>query len=197
MAVVAAVVLTIFLVTRDDDPDPTASAGDVQTSVQPSEQTTPSASPTTTTPAVDPGPRNVTVVYTLTRVTPPPGYPEDPFFGSVGDEVTIAWRLTGPCDGAGPCELAVCETAECGESRPGEPQGAGYLLEFSEAVPGGELAPCSNGSVDHTFTWAVTGAGDAETVTGTWVQQSDEPVYTGTDGSECVIYLQEFSIASP
>lgn len=66
---------------------------------------------TTTTPAVDPGPREVPVVDTITRVTPPPGNPEDPFFGSVGDEVPVVWRLTGPCDGAGPCELAVCECA--------------------------------------------------------------------------------------
>jgi hypothetical protein len=196
---VAAVAVTAFLVTRDDrDPDPAASVGTVQTSdgdLPTSEQNTSSEPGTTgTTTAAETGPRNVTVTFTTTKVTPPPGFPPDAE-GSVGDVLTFTWTVTGPCDGTGPCELEQCDGGVCGSFGQGEPQGSGYVTRFSDAVTWG-VPECTGGTTDNTITWAVTGDGEDIAVTGSWVQQAAQVVFTGSDGRGCGIYLNEWSIAS-
>src|SRR5436190_916879 len=94
VAVVAAIVVAVILVTNNNDPDPTA-AGQTST-----EQTT-SAAPTTTTPPVETGPRDIPITLTFTKITPPPGFGQDPQYGTVGQTLPRTWTLTGPCDGVG------------------------------------------------------------------------------------------------
>ena len=190
VAVVAAA-LTVFLLTRsDDDADPAASAGGEQTT----QQATTSAAPTTT-PAVETGPREVTVTFTTTKVTPPPGFGPDPARGSVGDVTTATWTLTGPCDGAGPCDVEQCDNAGCGPVGSGEPQGTGYVVRWSSPMTW-DQPQCSGGTYDNTVTWAVSGDGDDITVTGSWVTQAAHVLFAGTDGRDCAFYLNEWSIAS-
>ena len=187
VAAVAAVI-TAVLVTGGD-PEPTASAG-----VQTPEQTT-SAVPTTTTPAVETGPREVPVTFTTTVVTPPPGFGQDPAQGTVGEVLTFTWTVTGPCDGTGPCDIEQCDASGCGSPFPGEPQGSGYVARFTNPIPW-DAPECPAGSLDETVTWAVTGEGDDISVTGSWVQQAAQVLFTGTDGAQCGLYLREWSIAS-
>lgn len=188
VALVAAVVLTVVLVTGgDDDPGPTATA-------RTTAQTTTSAAPTTT-PAAEIGPREVTVTFTTTKVTPPPGFGPDPARGSVGDVATATWTLTGPCDGTGPCELEQCDSAGCGSLGSGEPQGTGYVVRWSSPMTWEEPA-CTGGTYETTVTWAVSGEGDDITVTGSWVSQADQVLFTGSDGRDCGFYLSEWSISS-
>jgi hypothetical protein len=187
-AAVAAVVITAVVVTGGGDP--TASAGGVQTS----EQTT-SAVPTTTTPTVETGPREVPVTFTTTVVTPPPGFGQDPAQGTVGEVLTFTWTITGPCDGAGPCDIEQCDASGCGSPFPGEPQGSGYVARFTNPIPWNGPG-CPAGSLEDTVTWTVTGDGDDISVTGSWVQQAAQVLFTGTDGSQCGLYLREWSIAS-
>ncbi len=190
VVVVAAGALTAFLVTRGDgDPDP-AAAGAVETSVQ-----TTSSAPTTTTPAVETGPREVDVTFTTTKVTPPPGFGPDPERGTVGDVAPATWTFTGPCDGVGPCDLEQCDSAGCGDIGSGEPQGSGYVVRWSSPMSWDEPA-CSGGTYDNTVTWAVSAEGDDITVTGSWVTQAAQVLFTGTDGRDCGFYLNEWSISS-
>ena len=103
VAAVAAVVVAVVLFTGNDpDPDPTAAGAPT------TEQTT-SAAPTTTTPAVETGPRDIPVTLTFTKVTPPPGFGQDPQYGTVGQALPRTWTLTGPCDGVGTCEVQHCQ----------------------------------------------------------------------------------------
>jgi hypothetical protein len=167
--VVAAVAVTVFLVTRNDaDPDPVASAGGVETS----EQTTTSAAPTTTTPPVETGPREIPIAMTFTQITPPAGFGPDPAYGTVGQVIERTWTVTGPCDGTGPCEVQHCQApGECSATFAGEPQGSGYVGTFTLPIQWG--APeCTGGTVNTTVTWAISGEGDAVVVTGSWVEQA-------------------------
>jgi hypothetical protein len=193
VAVVAAAVITVVLVTggNDPEPDPTAAAG-----VQTTEQTTTSAAPTTTTPAVETGPRDIPINLTQTKITPPPGFGQDPTYGTVGDVLPRIWTITGPCDGAGACEVQHCQApGQCGITITGEPQGSGYVSRFSTPVQWG--APeCTGGSIDNTVTWSITGEGDAVVITGSWVEQAAQVLFTGSDGRDCGLYLAEFTIAS-
>lgn len=191
VVVVAAAAVTVFLVTRDDASDPTA-VGAVQTS----EQTTTSAAPTTTTPAVDTGPRDIPIAMTFVEVTPPPGFGPDPAYGTPGQVVNRTWTVTGPCDGAGPCDVQHCqEPGTCAPAFTGEPQGGGYVARFSTPVEWG--APeCTGGTIDNTITWAFSGEGDAVTLTGSWVEQATQVLFTGSDGRDCGLYLAELTIAS-
>jgi hypothetical protein len=191
VAAVAAVVITVVLVTGGDDDLEQSTAGGIQTS----EQTT-SAAPATTTPAVETGPREVTVTLTTTKVTPPPGFGPDPARGSVGDVSTVVWTLTGPCDGTGPCDVEQCDSpGQCGDIGPGEPQGSGYVARWSSPMLW-EVPQCTGGTYDTTVTWAVSGEGDDITVTGSWVSQAAQVLFTGTDGRDCGFYLSEWTIAS-
>jgi hypothetical protein len=190
VAAVAAVVLTVVFVTRGDDQEQAAAGG-----VQTSEQTTTSPAPETTTPNAETGPRTVPITFTTTKVTPPPGFGPDPTQGSVGDVLTFSWTLTGPCDGAGPCDIEHCDATECGEPITGQREGAGYAARFSSSVSW-EAPDCAERTIDNTVTWAVTGEGDDVAVTGTWVQQAAQVLFPGTDGSQCGLYLNEWSIAS-
>lgn len=192
VAVVAAVVLTVLLVTRPgEDPDPAASAG-----VQTSEQITTSAAPTTTTPAVETGPRDLALTATITRITPPPGFDPNPSFGTVGQVIDLTWTISGPCDGSGACEVRFCLTpGQCDNTFTGTPAGGSYVGRLQSPVQwrGPE---CTGGVIDNTFTWSFSGEGDAVTVTGSWVQQAPQVLFTGSDGRDCGIYLAELTIAS-
>jgi hypothetical protein len=193
VVVAAAVALTLFLVTRNgDDPDPAAAAGGVQTS----EVTTTSAAPTTTTPPVETGPRDIAITMTFTKITPPPGFGPDPAYGTVGQVITRTWTVTGPCDGAGPCDIQHCsEPGNCPTTFTGTPQGAGYVSRFTSPVQWG--APeCTGGTIDNTITWAFSGEGDDVVVTGSWVEQATQVLFTGSDGRDCGLYLAELTIAS-
>jgi hypothetical protein len=193
VVVVAAAAVTVFLVTRnDDDPDPAASAGGVQTS----EQTTTSAAPTTTTPAVETGPRDIPISMTFTNITPPPGFGPDPAYGTVGQVITRTWTVTGACDGAGSCDVQHCQApGECSATFSGEPQGSGYVARFTTPVQWG--APeCTGGTIDNTITWSFSGEGDDVVVTGSWVEQAAQVLFTGSDGRDCGLYLAELTIAS-
>jgi len=194
VAVVAAVALTVFLVTRpDDDPDPAASAGGEQTSEQ-TETTT--AAPTTTTPPVETGPRDIPIAMTFTSITPPPGFGPDPAYGTVGQVITRTWTITGPCDGLGSCDVQHCQApGECSATFSGVPEAGNYVSRFQTPVQWG--APeCTGGTIDNTITWAFSGEGDAVTVTGSWVEQAAQVLFTGSDGRECGLYLAELTIAS-
>ena len=196
VAVVAAVALTVFLVTRpDDDPDPAAAAGGVQTSEQTSDPTT-SEAPTTTTPAVETGPRDIPIAMTFVAITPPPGFGPDPAYGTPGQVITRTWTISGPCDGSGACEVQHCQApGECGTSFSGVPEAGNYVARFQTPVQWG--APeCTGGVIDNTITWAFSGEGDAVTVTGSWVEQAPQVLFTGSDGRDCGLYLAELTIAS-
>ena len=191
VAVVAAAVITVVLLTgSDDDPEPAAAA---QTTT---EQTTTSAAPTTTTPAVETGPRDIPVNLTQTKITPPPGFGQDPAYGTVGEVRPRVWTITGPCDGTGPCEVQHCQApGECGVAFTGEPQGSGYVARFSTPVQWG--APeCTGGAIDNTITWEISGTGDDVVLTGSWVEQAAQVLFTGSDGRDCWLYLAEFTLAS-
>ncbi len=195
VVVVAAAALTVFLVTRgDDDNDPTA-AGAVQTSEQ-TTATSPTAAPTTTTPPVETGPRDIPIAMTFTQITPPPGFGPDPAYGTVGQVITRTWTVTGPCDGAGPCDVQHCqEPGSCSATFTGTPQGSGYVSRFTTPVQWG--APeCTGGTIDNTITWAFSGEGDDLVVTGSWVEQASQVLFTGSDGRDCGLYLAELTIAS-
>lgn len=192
VAVVAAAVVTVVLVTGGNDADPDQSAAGAQTTEQP----TTSAAPTTTTPAVETGPRDIPIAMTFTNVTPPPGFGPDPAYGTVGQVLTRTWTVTGPCDGTGPCEVRHCQApGQCGTVFSGEPEGGGYVARFRSPVQWG--APeCTGGSIDNTITWSFSGEGDGITVTGSWVEQAAQVLFTGSDGRECGLYLAELTIAS-
>lgn len=191
VVVVAAVALTVFLVTRDDDPASTAAAV-----VDTSAVTTTPAAPTTTTPPVETGPRDIPIAMTFTSITPPPGFGPDPAYGTVGQVLDRTWTVTGPCDGSGPCDVQHCqEPGNCATTFSGVPEGPGYVARFTTPVQWG--APeCTGGAIDNTITWAFSGEGDAVTVTGTWVEQAPQVLFTGSDGRECGLYLAELTIAS-
>jgi hypothetical protein len=191
VAVVAAVVVAVVLVTNNDpEPQQTAAA---PTST---EQTT-SAAPTTTTPAVETGPRDIPVTLTFTKVTPPPGFGQDPAYGTVGQTLPRTWTLTGPCDGVGTCQVQHCQApGQCSVTLTGEPQAGGYVYRFSDPVQW-SAPECTGGTIDNTVTWTFTGEGDDVTVTGNWVEQSQQVLFTGTDGRDCGVYLAEFTITSP
>lgn len=194
VVVVAAAAVTVFLVTRGArDADPAAAAGGVQTSAQ---TTTTSAAPTTTTPAVETGPRDIAIAMTFTQITPPPGFGQDPAYGTVGQVITRTWTVTGPCDGAGPCDVQHCqEPGNCATTFTGTPQGSGYVSRFTTSVQWG--APeCTGGTIDNTITWAFSGEGDDVVVTGSWVEQAPQVLFTGSDGRDCGLYLAELTIAS-
>jgi hypothetical protein len=199
VTVTAAVALTVVLVTRNaQDPDPAASAGGVQTSSgdqQTSDKGTTSAAPTTTASAEETGPRTVPITFTATKVTPPPGFGPDPTQGSAGDELTFSWTLKGPCDGAGTCELEQCDDSGCGSFGVVEPEGGGYSTRFSYPIAW-DVPECTGGTVDNTLTWTVTGNGDDVAVTGSWVQEAAQVLFTGSDGRDCTVYLTEWTIAS-
>jgi hypothetical protein len=192
IACVAAVVVAVVLFTGgDDEPDPSAAAAPLT-----SEQTT-TAAPTTTTPAVETGPRDIPVNVTYAVITPPPGFAQDPQYGTVGEVLPRTWIVTGPCDGAGPCQVQHCQAAgQCGLTFVGAPQGGGYVHQFTSPVQWG--APeCTGGSIENVVTWTVTGEGEDITVSGSWVETAAQVLFTGSDGRDCGLYLAEYSIASP
>ena len=192
VAAVAAVVVTVVLVTGgDDDPEQTGAAG-----VQTTQQATTSAAPTTTTPAVETGPRDIPINLTQTKLTPPPGFGPDPAYGTVGEVRPRVWTITGPCDGSGPCDVQHCQApGQCGVTFSGVPEGSGYVARFSVPVQWG--APeCTGGAIDNTVTWSISGTGDDVVVTGSWVEQAAQVLFTGSDGRDCGLYLAEFTVAS-
>jgi hypothetical protein len=198
VVVVAAVAMTVFLVTRGDEGDDPAAAAGVR---GPGETTlstpsTTSAAPTTTTPPVETGPRDIPIAMTFTQITPPPGFGPDPAYGTVGQVITRTWTVTGPCDGTGPCDVQHCqEPGSCSATFTGTPQGSGYVSRFTTPVQWG--APeCTGGTIDNTITWAFSGEGDALVVTGSWVEQASQVLFTGSDGRDCGLYLAELTIAS-
>ena len=198
VAAVAAVVVAVVLFTGNNDPDPdqTAAAG-AQTTEQTTEApTTTSAAPTTTTPAVETGPRDIPITLTYTAITPPPGFAQDPAFGTVGQVLPRTWTVTGPCDGQGPCEVQHCQApGQCGLTLSGQPEAGNYVSRFSSPVQWG--APeCTGGQIENTVTWSITGEGTNLTVTGSWVEQASQVLFTGSDGRDCGLYLAEFTIAS-
>ncbi len=192
VVVVAAAALTVFVVTRNaDDPGPSAAAV-----VDTSAVTTTPAAPTTTTPPVDTGPRDIPIAMTFVEITPPEGFGPDPAYGTVGQVINRTWTVSGPCDGTGPCDVQHCqEPGNCTTTFTGEPQGGGYVARFSTPVEWG--APeCTGGTIDNTITWAFSGDGDDATLTGSWVEQATQVLFTGSDGRECGLYLAELTIAS-
>jgi hypothetical protein len=223
VAGVAAVVVAVVLVTGRDDPAPdlTAAAGAATSEQSPSDQSpsdqtpseqtpseqtlsegttteqTTSAAPTTSPPAVETGPRDVPVNLIQTAITPPPGFGPDPTYGTVGEVRPRLWTITGACNGSGPCDVQHCQApGQCTVSFTGKPEGKGYVARFTSPVQWGSPT-CSGGSIDNTITWAISGEGDAVRITGSWVEQSAQVVFTGSDGGQCGLYLAEFEIASP
>jgi hypothetical protein len=191
VAVVAAVVVAVVLVTTNDsDPDPAAAA-------QPSTEQTTTAAPTTTTPAVETGPRDIPVTLTFTTITPPPGFGQDPTYGTVGQTLPRTWTLTGPCDGTGTCEVQHCQgPGQCSATLSGQPEAGGYVARFSDPVQW-SVPECTGGTIDNTITWSFTGEGENLSVTGNWVETAAQVLFTGTDGRDCGVYLAEFTITSP
>jgi hypothetical protein len=191
VAVVAAVVVAVVLVTGgNDDPDPQAAGG------QPTASQTTTAAPTTTTPAVETGPRDIPITLTFTKITPPPGFGQDPQYGTVGQTLPRTWTITGPCDGVGSCEVQHCQgPGQCSVTLEGEPQSGGYVYRFTDPVQW-SAPECQGGTIDNTITWSITGEGDDLTVTGNWVEQASQVLFTGTDGRDCGVYLAEFTISS-
>jgi hypothetical protein len=213
VAGVAAVVVAVVLVTGRDDPapDPTAAAGAAPSEQAPSEQApseqtpsqqtpsqqTPSEQTTTSPPAVETGPRDVPINLIQTAITPPPGFGPDPTYGTVGEVRPRLWTITGACNGFGPCDVQHCQApGQCTVSFTGKPEGKGYVARFTTPVQWGS-STCSGGSIDNTITWAISGEGDAVRITGSWVEQAAQVVFTGSDGGQCGLYLAEFEIAAP
>ena len=191
VAVTAAAVAAVVLLTGDDDAtDPSATA--LPTTVQ----TTTTAAPTTTTPPVPTGPRDIPVTLTFTGITPPPGFAQDPAYGTVGQVLPRTWTLTGACDGTGPCDVQHCMApGQCATTFTGQPEGGSYVARFTDPVQWG--APeCVGGTIDNTITWTVTGTPEDPTVAGTWVETAPQVLFVGTDGRDCGVYLAEFVIAS-
>jgi hypothetical protein len=55
---------------------------------------------------------------------------------------------------------------------------------------------CTGGTYENTLTYAVSGEGDDITVTGSWVTQAAQVLFTGADGRDCGFYLNEWTIGS-
>ena len=186
--VVAAVVVLVLVNRGDDEPAPPAAA------------TTSSAAPTSTTPPppVDPGPRTVPVTLTTVSVTPPPGFAPDPTFGTVGEVRQRTWRLTGPCDGAGPCSFEHCTAPDvCQPPIVATPNGAGYV--GTRVVPVGWTSPNCNsvgGQILDTVTFTVSGDPATPQIAGEWVESASPVLFTAPNGGPCGIYLARYSITS-
>jgi hypothetical protein len=193
VAVVAAAVITVLLVTggNDPEPDPTATAGAVT-----SEPTT-SAAPTTTEPAVETGPRDIPITMTITAITVPPGFAQDPTYGTAGDVRPRTWTITGACDGTGPCGVQHCRApGDCNDPFTGQPQGSGYVAKVTGPVEW-DAPECTGGTVTATITWAFGGEAENLTLTGTWVEEAPQVLFTGSDGRDCGVYLTELQFTSP
>ena len=193
IAVASGEVVAVVLVTGgNDELDPSAAAG-----ARTTEQTTTSAAPTTTTPAVETGPRDIPITLTISKITPAPGFGQDPAFGTVGQVLPRIWTLTGACDGSGPCDVQHCRgPGDCIYSFSGQPQGNGsYVGQFTNPITWQD-AECSGGTLDIVLTWTFSGEGDDLTVSGTWVESASELLFTGSDGRTCGVYLAEYAIAS-
>ena len=190
VAVVAAVVVAVVVFTGNDpEADPAAA-------VATSEQATTSAAPTTTTPAVETGPRDVPITMTITNITPPPGFGQDPAFGTIGDVLPRTWTISGPCDGTGPCDVQHCQApGSCSVTFTGQPGAGSYTATFSSPVQW-QVPECVGGTIDTVITFAFAGEGEARTVSGTWVESAPQVLFTGSDGRDCGVYLSELQIAS-
>jgi hypothetical protein len=189
-------VVAVILVTGGNDPEPDTAATGATTTEQTTEVPTTSAAPTTTPPAVETGPRDIPITLTYTNITPPPGFAQDPTYGTVGQVLPRTWTVTGPCDGAGPCEVQHCQApGQCGLTLSGVPEGGSYVSRFDSPVQWG--APeCTGGVINNTVTWSITGEGPNQVVTGSWVEQAAQVLFVGSDGRDCGLYLAEFTIAS-
>jgi len=184
-ALVVAAAVVVLLVNRGGDTTPVAAS-------------TTSAAPTSTTPPppADPGPRTVPVTLTTISVTPPPGFPPDATFGTVGEVRARTWTLTGPCDGSGACTVEHCTApGTCLPPLVATPNGAGYAATL--VVPVNWASPdCTGGEITDTVTFTVAGDPGAPQIAGDWVENASPLQFTGANGTPCGIYLGHYSLTS-
>jgi hypothetical protein len=140
----------------------------------------------------------VPVTLTTVGVTPPPGFPPDPAFGTAGELRSRTWTLTGPCDGTGPCSVEHCTApGTCLPPIVATPSGTGYAATL--VIPVNWASPdCQGvgGEITDTITFTVSGDPLTPQIAGEWVENASTLVFTAANGAPCGVYLARYTIAS-